>query len=179
MLQYKLIENPVGGVSVASFDASCCAWSIQGLVGLVFRVWALSRCSGDCTATARFWISSPHEVWRTSTKTHWVKNWRPCSFNTFLTRCFFTLQVHIADILDTFGRPSRVEWHFQSELRYKFKDVLILTVSPFSEYSIFGHSSWIPITLTTSSVESARICTYNTNGKSGNLQRHMSSLQVK
>ena len=72
-----------------------------------------------------------------------------------------------------------MECHFQSELRYKFRDVFILTLSPFSEHSIFGHSSWTPITLTTSSFESARICTYNTNGKSGNHQRHMSSLQFK
>lgn len=161
MLQDELIENPVGGVSVASFDASCCAWSLQGLVGLVFRLWALSRCPGDCTATARFWISSPHEVWRTSTKTHWVKNWRPCSFDPFLARCFFTLEVRIAVILDTFSRPQRVEWHFQSEHRYSFKDVLILTLSPFSEHSMFCYSSWIPNTITTSSFESARVCTYN------------------
>lgn len=81
--------------------------------------------------------------------------------------------------LETFGRPLRVEWHFQSEICYEFKDVLIVTFSPFCEHSILGHSLWIPITITTSSFESARVCTQIANGKSGNYQRNMSSLQVK
>lgn len=65
-----------------------CWWCWQWFVSLVFRMWALSGCASDSTATSGLWCSPLDEVWSPSSTSSWTKEWRTthhCCSNSCIT----------------------------------------------------------------------------------------------